>query len=89
MLIAKKAVIWHHIFYNIVTFYYLFKITIICIIQNCRIRVLCSFNVVTNDDLSKLLTLTSGSKKNRDSRKKTHKKENTTLPWGSKLLRLQ
>jgi 3-oxoacyl-[acyl-carrier-protein] synthase-3 len=43
-------------------------------------------NVVTNDDLSKLLTpMTSGSRENRDSRKKTHNKgEDTTTTMGVK-----
>jgi 3-oxoacyl-[acyl-carrier-protein] synthase-3 len=43
-------------------------------------------NVVTNDDLSKLLTpMTSDSRKNRYSRKKTHiRGEDTTTSMGVK-----
>jgi hypothetical protein len=69
MLIAKKAVIWHHIFYNIVTLQYFYLNNNHMYHSKIGIRVLPS-NVVTNDDLSKIIdTMTSGSKKEQGFKK--------------------
>jgi hypothetical protein len=58
---------------------YINKITI-CIIQKLRVRILCSFNVVTNDDLTKsLIQLTNDSRKNRNRREDTLSEEDTTI----------